>query len=219
MHRRISENWWRRWAGWSFAWVLGWLLLIVVISDGPAYAPGDAVSTVLAFIFGAPILALAVRWGFPRASHLATLIFKSEDWERRKASAVAQFERYADSFRATIEPYLRSPVRRLDGDDWKRHRAWLAGHLAQFSGALRARVAAFPASRSRPASAESHDATDKTAEVAGSLASETGRDVKASGPGKAAQSHARKSKNVRAGKSKKKQRRHAAGKAKSAARK
>jgi hypothetical protein len=78
MHREISVNWWRRWAGWSAAWVLGWLLLLLIISDGPTFSPGETLSKILALVFGMPVLALAARWSVPRALHWGAHAFKSE---------------------------------------------------------------------------------------------------------------------------------------------
>ena len=84
MHRRISTSWWRRWAGWSAAWVLGWLLVLVVFSGGPAYAPGGLMSIILPIVFGLPVLAILVRWGIPRLSHLAAHGPKAQPGDRQR---------------------------------------------------------------------------------------------------------------------------------------
>ena len=83
MHRMISESWWRRWAGWSAAWVLGWLLLLILLSDGPAYAPHGLLSIILPIVFGMPVLVLCARWIIPRLSHVAMLGFKAQPRDRR----------------------------------------------------------------------------------------------------------------------------------------
>ena len=78
MYPGISVGWWRRWAWWSLAWVLGWLLLLFAMADGPTFSPGGNLSNILAFVFGMPILAPIVRWCLPRVSHWAAHTFKAE---------------------------------------------------------------------------------------------------------------------------------------------
>ena len=86
MHRRISVSWWRRWAGWSVAWVLGWLLVLLVFSGGPAYAPGRLMSVVLPIIFGLPVLVLCARWSIPRLSYFAVHNLKAGAGDRNDRS-------------------------------------------------------------------------------------------------------------------------------------
>lgn len=219
MHRRISEGWWRRWAGWSVSWLLGWLFLTILISDGPAYSPGGALSLILTFIFGMPILALAVRWSFPRISEWAEHTFKGEGWAQRKASTTAHIARCSVSFRATCRAFSRLLLAILNRDRWWRIRTSLAGDLARFLESIRTRLLALPANKPRSVSEHSDSATGEAVEVAETASGEKPQSGTDTGRRKAANGAGRKRRKVQSKSSTKKKRRDSTGKSKSATKK
>jgi hypothetical protein len=164
MHRDISERWWRRWAKWSFLWVLGWILALLFVSGGHVYAPSGFLSQILAVIFAMPVLVLAARWGLPRIRRWADRKFDADRREQQKTYLIAWIARFAMFLGAIFNRLRRGLASGLKADRWERTRASAAGCVKRLSQSLKPLVSMRPVRRWHSTAATSAMVTNRTVE-------------------------------------------------------